>query len=446
MDTIAAQATPPGNGGVGIIRISGKETARLARGFLGKLPSPRVAEYLPFYSSSKHVIDYGLALYFPGPNSFTGEDVLELQAHGGQVVMDMLLQEALSQGARTALPGEFSQRAFLNDKIDLAQAEAIADLINASSEAAAKSAMNSLSGKFSQEIHALVEQLIETRMHVESAIDFPEEEIDFLADEVVLSKVDSVRSALLRTLDNARQGHVLNEGMTIVILGQPNAGKSSLMNYLSGRDTAIVTEIAGTTRDILREHINIDGLPLRFVDTAGLREQADIVEKEGIRRAWEAVANADCVLFLVDDAKGLSDMDRDIQRKLPEKIPVVLVFNKIDVSERLPGAVADSEIPSFAVSAKSGAGFPQLKEYLKQLMGYRGQTEGIFLARRRHLDALHRALELVEHGRAELVSSMAGELLAEDLRQAQMALSEITGEFTSDDLLGRIFSSFCIGK
>ena len=445
-DTIAAIATPPGRGGVGIIRISGPLAKDISEKILGKLPKPRFADYLPFLDQNNETIDSGLALYFVAPNSFTGEDVLELQGHGGPVVMDLLLQRVVSLGARIAKPGEFSERAFLNDKVDLAQAEAIADLIEAGSEQAAKSAVKSLQGEFSRWIDESVEALTHLRMYVEAAIDFPEEEIDFLSDGHVTKSLENILVEMDKIFASAQQGVLLRDGMRVVLIGQPNTGKSSLLNALAGRDSAIVTHIAGTTRDVLREEINIDGMPLHVIDTAGLRESDDVVEQEGIKRTWIEIEQADRALLLVDDKAGITAEDEKIRQKLPKSLEVTIVRNKIDLRPSGIVAKAKAEEAEIALSAKSGEGVDLLREHLKKIMGYTGLTEGVFLARRRHLDALIRAKELVINGQTQLQASKAGELLAEDLRQAQQALGEITGFVSSDALLGKIFSSFCIGK
>jgi tRNA modification GTPase len=445
-DTIAALATPPGRGGVGIIRISGKNAQNVAKVLLDKVPSPRSAEYLPFYDENHVVIDTGLAIYFPGPNSFTGEDVLELHGHGGTVIMDMLLKEVLQQQVRLAQPGEFSQRAFLNDKIDLAQAEAIADLIEAGSEQAARSATRSLQGVFSDWVYSTVEQLIGLRMYVEAAIDFPEEEIDFLADERVSEELDYLLDELQRVISMAHQGQLLREGMRVVLAGQPNTGKSSLLNALAGRESAIVTDIPGTTRDVLREEISIDGLPLHIIDTAGLRESEDAVEQEGIRRTWQEIKQADCVLLMIDDRQGFTGKDQTILDQLPSHLPVTQIFNKIDLSQHQPKMESKDNKTDIWLSAKNKSGIELLRDHLKDVVGYQNIGEGSFMARRRHLDALEKALRYVKNGKEQLSDYRAGELLAEDLRQAQNCLNEITGEFGSDELLGRIFSSFCIGK
>ncbi|GAA5316003.1 MAG: tRNA uridine-5-carboxymethylaminomethyl(34) synthesis GTPase MnmE [Candidatus Pelagadaptatus aseana] len=449
-DTIAAIATPPGKGGVGIIRISGPKALGIAQAVLQKTPEPRLAHYGGFYESDTEVLDQGIALFFPGPNSFTGEDVLELQGHGGPIILDCLLKRVMDLGARLANPGEFSERAFLNDKMDLTQAEAIADLIDASSEQAARNAIHSLQGAFSSQIHDLVEALIQLRIYVEAAIDFPEEEIDFLTDgkvandlQVIIDQVESVRR-------QARQGTLIREGMHVVIAGKPNAGKSSLLNALSGRDSAIVTHIEGTTRDVLREHIHIDGMPLHIIDTAGLRESPDEVEQIGIARAWDEIHKADRILMVVDSTTSEGNAPADIWPEfvaaLKDTRHLTLVKNKCDLSQLAIDQRDDSDVPVITLSAKTGDGVSQLKDHLKTCMGYTGTTEGGFTARRRHLDALDRACDLLLVGQQQLQTLAAGELLAEDLRQAQNCLSEITGEFTPDALLGRIFSSFCIGK
>ncbi|HSC82288.1 MAG TPA: tRNA uridine-5-carboxymethylaminomethyl(34) synthesis GTPase MnmE [Pseudomonas sp.] len=450
-ETIAAVATAQGRGGVGIVRVSGP-LARAIGVSLGELqPKPRHAHYGAWQDDDGQVIDQGLLLFFPGPHSFTGEDVLELQGHGGPVVLDMLLQRCLQLGARQARPGEFSERAFLNDKLDLAQAEAIADLIEASSAQAARNALRSLQGEFSRRVHGLTEKLIELRIYVEAAIDFPEEEIDFLADGHVLGLLDGVRDNLSIVLREAGQGALLRDGMTVVIAGRPNAGKSSLLNALAGREAAIVTEIAGTTRDVLREHIHIDGMPLHVVDTAGLRDTDDQVEKIGVERALKAIGEADRVLLVVDStAPEASDpfaLWPEFLDQRPDPARVTLIRNKADLSaEAVALTTCEDGHVTLSLSAKSAAGLDLLRDHLKACMGYEQTAENSFSARRRHLEALRLASSHLEHGRAQLTLAGAGELLAEDLRQAQQALGEITGAFSSDDLLGRIFSSFCIGK
>jgi tRNA modification GTPase len=450
-DTIVAQATPPGRGGVGILRISGPKVQAVAQAVLGKLPKPRHADYLPFLASDGSTLDEGIALFFPNPHSFTGEDVLELQGHGGPVILDLLLKRVLEvPHVRIARPGEFSERAFLNDKLDLAQAEAIADLIDASSEQAAKSAISSLQGVFSKKVNALVESLIHLRIFTEAAIDFPEEEIDFLSDGKIEAQLNEVITRLSEVRQEAKQGTLLREGMKVVIAGRPNAGKSSLLNALAGRDAAIVTDIAGTTRDVLREHIHIDGMPLHIIDTAGLREASDEVERIGIERAWQEIEQADRVLFMVDSTTTIETNPEKLWpefiERLPKQMPVTVIRNKADLTGE---ALGYSEVNGYSLiqlSARTGEGMALLRDHLKQVMGFTSSTEGGFLARRRHLQALEKAAEHLNNGKYQLITFHAGELLAEELRLAQEALSEITGEFTSDDLLGRIFSSFCIGK
>lgn len=446
-ETIAALATPPGRGGVGIIRVSGPLAGDIARHMLGGLPAPRRAEYLPFRDAEGEILDTGLALYFPAPHSFTGEDVLELQGHGGPVVMDLILQRCFTLGARPARPGEFSQRAFLNDKLDLAQAEAVADLIDSASAEAARLAMRSLQGAFSRRIHELVEALTELRIYVESAIDFPEEEIDFLGDGQVQTKLNKVLKDLAETQAAARQGNLLREGMTVVIAGRPNAGKSTLLNALAGRETAIVTDIPGTTRDILREHIQIDGLPLHIIDTAGLRHSEDAVEQEGIRRAWAEIEGADRILLLHDATEPFVAQEQQLLAQLIETgPPITLVQNKIDLLETAAMPLGLANTLELQVSAHTGAGLAELRQHLKECVGYEASGEGQFMARRRHLEALESARQHLENGQRQLQEHAAGELLAEDLRQAQRALGEITGDVSADELLGRIFASFCIGK
>jgi tRNA modification GTPase len=462
-DTIAAIATAAGRGGVGIVRVSGPKAAFVAQQLLAITLTPRHAHYCNFFSHKEfsckqELIDKGLALFFPSPHSYTGEDVLELQGHGGPVVLDLLLSEILQLGVRLARPGEFSERAFLNNKIDLVQAEAIADLINASHQQAARNAINSLQGVFSQQIKNLVEQLIQLRIYVEAAIDFPEEEIDFLSDGKVATDLEKILQTLQNIIAQTQQGVLLREGIRLVIAGKPNAGKSSLLNALTGNDTAIVTPIAGTTRDILREQIHIDGIPLHLIDTAGLRESDDTVEKIGITRAWQEIEKADRILLVVDASENSAT---DVQQLWPEFIAqlhtinnetlcekIILVRNKIDLINEKTGLVVTTEKEKtyINISAKNNAGITDLKQHLKHLMGFTQNNEGQFTARRRHLDALNRAQDFLLTGKSQLMGYNAGELLAEDLRQTQNALNEITGEFTPDDLLGRIFSDFCIGK
>lgn len=451
-ETIAAIATAQGRGGVGIVRISGPLALIAAQAIVGKKLQPRHAYFGAFQDENGDAIDEGIALYFPGPNSFTGEDVFEMQGHGGPVVLDMILQRCVQLGCRLARAGEFSERAFLNDKLDLAQAEAIADLIEASSAQAARNAVRSLQGAFSIRVDNLTEKLISLRIYVEAAIDFPEEEIDFLADGHVLSMLDEVREHLSTVVREAGQGALLRDGMTVVIAGRPNAGKSSLLNALAGREAAIVTEIAGTTRDVLREHIHIDGMPLHVVDTAGLRTTSDHVEKIGVERALKAITEADRILLVIDaTAPEASDpfaLWPEFLKERPDPAKVTLIRNKADLTaDPITLQVnADGHV-TINLSAKAGGeGLELLRDHLKACMGFQQTSESSFSARRRHLDALHRASISLEHGRSQLTLAGAGELLAEDLRQAQQALGEITGAFSSDDLLGRIFSSFCIGK
>ncbi len=444
-DTIAAIATPPGRGGIGVVRVSGPAAPALAQAVLGKLPRPRRATLAQFHDADGKPIDAGLALYFPAPRSYTGEDVLELQGHGGPVVLDMLLARLLALGARAARAGEFTERAFLNGKLDLAQAEAVADLIDAGSQTAARAALRSLEGAFSQRTHALTEQLIRLRMHVEAAIDFPEEEVDFLADEKIAADIAALENDLAQLLAAAQQGRLLHDGMVIVLAGRPNAGKSSLLNALTQHDTAIVSDIPGTTRDVLREYIQLDGLPLHIVDTAGLRPARDAIEAEGVRRAQRELERADRVLLVVDDTQPATADDPDVLKYLPSELPRTVVRNKIDLSGRAAGIRETDGTHEVALSAKTGDGLELLRRHLKNCMGFHPAGEGTFMARRRHLDALRRAQAHVTAARARIGAS-TGELAAEELRQAQQALAEITGEFTADDLLGRIFASFCIGK
>ena len=450
-DTIVAQATAPGRGGVGIIRISGDKATDVAMAVLGHLPKPRYADYCDFKNASGQVIDQGIALYFKGPNSFTGEDVLELQGHGGQIVLDMLIKRVLEvEGIRIAKPGEFSEQAFMNDKLDLTQAEAIADLIDATSEQAAKSALQSLQGEFSKEVHELVDQVTHLRLYVEAAIDFPDEEVDFLSDGKIANALYKIIDKLSAVQASAKQGSIIREGMKVVIAGRPNAGKSSLLNALAGKESAIVTEIAGTTRDVLREHIHLDGMPLHIIDTAGLRDTTDTVEQIGIERAWNEINSADRVLFMVDgtttDAVDPHDIWPDFINRLPANLGVTVVRNKADLTGENLAMTEEKGYSVYRISAKTGLGVEKLKQHLKSLMGYQSNLEGGFIARRRHLEALDVAASHLQLGKEQLEIYLAGELLAEELRMAQLALSEITGRFTSDDLLGKIFSSFCIGK
>lgn len=445
-ETIAAIATPPGRGGVGVIRVSGPETQAIAKSVLGKLPRARYATYAEFLDDQGNTLDQGIALFFPNPHSFTGEDVLELHGHGGPIILDCVLQRVLQSGARLARPGEFSERAFLNDKLDLAQAEAIADLIDASSVQAARAAVRSLQGEFSQQIHQLVDKLIYLRTYVEAAIDFAEEEIDFLSDGHIQTLLNELIVNVQSVYHAAQQGSLLREGMSVVIAGEPNAGKSSLLNALSGRETAIVTNIPGTTRDILREAIQIDGLPLHIIDTAGLRDSDDVVEQEGIRRAHTEIKKADRVLLVVDCHHVPVTEIKTIAAQFNQPERLTVIYNKIDLNNQSPEVIYQSNIPVIALSAKSGAGIALLRQHLKECMGYTSVAESSFIARRRHLEAMAQAEKSLINGQQQLEHYRAGELLAEDLRAAQTALNEITGEFTTDDLLGNIFSSFCVGK
>jgi len=449
-DTIVALATATGRGGVAIIRLSGDDALSIATQLTHRSLQPRYAHYCDF-TLLNEVLDSGVAIYFKAPHSFTGEDIVELQCHGGPVVIDRLIRACNQLGARNARPGEFSERAFLNDKIDLTQAEAIADLIDSSTEAAARNAVRSLQGVFSEKVHALVEALIHLRIYVEAAIDFPEEEIDFLSDGKVANDLASIEHDINDLLSQATQGQIIRDGMTVVIAGRPNAGKSSLLNALSGRDSAIVTDIAGTTRDVLKEHVQIDGMPLHMIDTAGLRDTNDIVEKEGIKRALKEIEDADLVILLVDSSTDIdenpTDMLRDLAPEMTLNKPRLLVYNKCDKSLLQPGSFETRYAEqAIAVSAKHGDGMDAFCQALKDKMGYNPEIGGSFTARRRHIEAIQDAKHFIEQGAEQLHGAAAGELLAEDLRQAQEALSSITGEFTSDDLLGRIFSSFCIGK
>ncbi len=446
METIVAIATAPGRGGVGIVRLSGKQSVAIAQQICGKLGEPRFAKFSNFRDHDGEIIDSGVVLFFPNPASFTGEDVIELQGHGSPLVLDRLCQRAISLGARMARPGEFSERAFLNNKMDLAQAEAVADLIDSSTEQAARSAMRSLQGVFSDRVNDLLRQLTELRMYVEASIDFADEEIDFLAEAAVDEQVIGLLKVVDGITSSAQQGRLLREGMSVVLAGQPNAGKSSIHNQLAGHDAAIVTEIAGTTRDILREQIHIGGLPLRISDTAGLHDATDLVEQEGIRRTQNEIAQADHILLVIDDNAGMTEKDEQIRADLPQHIPLTIIRNKIDKQAKQPALIQENDDTVLLLSAKTGEGIALLEKYLCDSVGYHPEDEGVFIARRRHLDALERARAAIESGYKALAGMGAGELLAEELRQAQLALGEITGTFTNEDLLDKIFSSFCIGK
>ena len=445
LDTIAAIATASGNGGVGIIRLSGKEARSIALNLTQHQTfKSRFAHFTSFYEDQNQILDSGICLYFPAPASYTGEDVIELQAHGGTVVLDMLLRRVLSLGARLANAGEFTERAFLNNKLDLTQAEAIADLIESSTEQSVRSAQKSMQGVFSEQINSLVEELTKLRIYVEAAIDFVDEEIDFLGDGVVETKIITLTEKIQAIQKTAEQGRLLRDGMTVVLVGKPNAGKSSLLNALAGHEAAIVTEIAGTTRDVLRERIQIAGIPLHIIDTAGLRDSDNPIEQEGIRRARQELIKADCIVLLVDAREGQSTPE--LLNSLPSDIPLITVYNKIDLINQSPQRKDTSIGCDIYLSLKPEEGLDLLKDKLKQSMGYTETSDTVFIARRRHVEALNRADEFVKNALNQLQTTIAGELIAEDLRQAQNSLAEITGTVSSDDLLGKIFSNFCIGK
>jgi len=452
VDTIAAIATPPGYGGIGIIRVSGPDAKDIANKILQRSITPRTAAYSSFYNSDNDVIDEGVAIYFPGPASFTGEDVLELQGHGGPVVLDQMLSEVYSCGARPALPGEFSKRAFLNDKMDLTQAEAIADLINANTAKAASSAMKSLQGVFSNNVSSFLAELVRLRVFVESSLDFTDEEIDFLSEGHIVDDLNALLLQINKTIQSAKQGLLLQNGFSLVILGEPNAGKSSLLNTFTKRESAIVTDIPGTTRDVLRESIQINGVPVHLIDTAGLRVSGDVIEQEGIKRAWNEVKTADIVMIIVDslhkNSESLNGHISQVECHAPDA-KIVVVFNKIDLIKEDPSVNTTSNPASIAISIKDNSGIDQLKSYLLDLVGYNdhvGTAEGEFSARNRHIESLKNACSYIKNGLDHYKSSQAVELLAEDLKIAQRHLSEITGAYSNEDLLGDIFSSFCIGK
>jgi tRNA modification GTPase len=449
-DTIVAIATAPGRGAVGVIRVSGPNVPQIAASIIGNLPPARVAQVAHFLAGDGEWLDQGLALYFPAPASYTGEHVLELQGHGGVLVLDSLLKRLLELGCRMARPGEFTERAFLNGKIDIAQAEAIADLIDAGSVAAARAAVRSMQGEFSAQVNELQAQITELRTLVEAAIDFPDEELDFLPGSMLGDRIAKIFMSFDAISAAARQGALLREGLNVVIAGKPNAGKSSLLNKLVGDEVAIVTDQPGTTRDVLRHQVHLDGLPLNLIDTAGLRQAADLVEAEGVRRALAELGRADRVLYVLDaalpdDQSGASDLAVEL-KALPQDVPVTLIFNKIDLSGAEAGVEESRDPPQVFLSARTGAGLDLLRAHLKHRAGYRSGDAGALSARRRHLDALNRARSCVVQAAQMLTTTRAFELFAEELRRAQLALGEITGEFSSDDLLGEIFSSFCIGK
>ncbi len=467
-DTIAALATAPGKSGICVVRVSGPDASRIAEQILGFAPKPRIAHFTAFLNSTGETLDKGIALFFSNPASFTGEDVLELQGHGGPVIQKLILDRTLELGARLANPGEFSERAFLNNKIDLAQAEAIADLIDASSVQAAKSAMRTLNGEFSNKVNAFLHELTKTRVNVEAAIDFSDEDIDIISDTGVSASLRSLSEKIQTALDQANQGALLKEGMQIVIAGKPNAGKSSLLNALSGTESAIVTSIAGTTRDLLSEKIQIDGMPVHITDTAGLRTSDDVVEQEGIRRAADAMRACDKILLLIDASQIAIDHPQDAEISLNEAIlpdlitvepelldKTLVILNKADlVKDLIPGSTtsilrigdARRDIETIIISAKEQLGLDLLSEALKRSIGFNTLIEGVFTARERHLIALKSAAALIDSAQQGIATNLPFELIAEDLRLAQRELSKITGEFSSDDLLGEIFSNFCVGK
>ena len=442
-DTIAAIATASGAGGIGVVRVSGPLAPTIATQILGHCPAPRYAAYLDFKSNNNELIDRGIAIFYPNPHSYTGEDVLELQAHGGTALMQILLAHCIAAGARQAEPGEFTRRAYLNDKMDLAQAEAVADVINASTVEAARSAVRSLSGEFSDSINRVLANLINLRMYVEACLDFPEEEIDFITQGKVAEKLADTAAELNAVFAKAKQGSLLREGIQVVLIGQPNVGKSSLMNALAGEEIAIVTAIAGTTRDTIKNAIQINGVPLHIIDTAGLRETEDEVEKYGIARTWRATETADIALLMLDTAHGITNAEKSILDRLPQEIAKIWVHNKIDVSGEIPETRILNDETHICLSAKTGQGLDLLKSHLLKLAGYQVSGEGVFMARTRHLEAL--ALVSL-HLQSAATQIRSGELVAEELRLAQESLCSITGEFTPDDLLGEIFSKFCIGK
>ena len=445
-DTIAAVSTPPGRGGIGIVRVSGPRSGEVARVVVGRVPAPRVATSARFRAGDGEILDSGIALWFPSPHSYTGEDTLELQGHGGPVVLDRVAARVFELGPRPARPGEFTERAFLNGKLDLAQAEAVADLIDAATHEAARLARRSLDGALSERVNAAVAGLVEIRTFVEGVLDFPDEEVPDLPEDLLSERLDAVRGAVASARGAAARGNLLREGFGVVIVGRPNVGKSSLLNRLVGRERAIVTEVPGTTRDTLHEPVQVDGLPLRVVDTAGLHRTDDPVERIGIERTWAAVSEADAVLAVVDDRRGLEDAEREILDRIPERLPRVLVHNKIDLSGAPAGEAESGAGYRIRLSAKTGVGIDRLRGRLKALAGYEPRAEGIFMARRRHLSALDDALASIDAARLRGEEGTGMELVAEELRLAQRALGEITGEFTTDDLLGRIFATFCIGK
>ena len=440
-ETIAAIATPPGSGGIGILRLSGAKALAIGEALCHNNIKPGLIQFRRFFDTDHQLLDHGICLYFKAPRSFSGEDCVEIQAHGGPIVLDMLLERLCELGARLARPGEFSERAFLNGKLDLTQAEAIADLIESGSRAASRAAMRSLEGRFSQQVHSLVDEIINLRAFIEAALDFAEEEIDFLDNPDISRRLDDCNQHLEKLLAQAEQGRTLQEGLSISLAGLPNAGKSSLLNYLAGYEAAIVTEIEGTTRDVLREHLSLKGIPLKVNDTAGLRESQNPVEREGVRRAWETIEQADVIIYLVDSSKGLTTADREIIDRLANA-GLHIVFSKSD----LLAADQQRDPDILYISTLSGAGMEMLIQRITGQVSDYNQDNQAFMARRRHVDALLRARESVQQATHSFNSTQSGELMAEDLRGAQRYLNEITGEFTSEDLLGKIFSTFCVGK
>ena len=442
-DTIAAIATAPGSGGIGVVRVSGPASLAIAQAVLGAVPPARHASFMAFKDADAGLIDHGIAIYYAAPNSYTGEDVLELQGHGGTAILQLLLSRCIALGARHAEPGEFTRRAYLNDKLDLAQAEAVADVISAATTEAARSAVRSLAGEFSQRINTMRDRLIDLRMYVEACFDFPEEDIDFITQGGVALKLAAVSDELDAVFKGASQGNLLREGIHVVLIGQPNVGKSSLINQLAGEEVAIVTPIAGTTRDIIKSAIQINGVPLHVVDTAGLRETEDEVERHGIARTWRATENAQIALILVDAAHGITETERSILARLTHVAHQVWVHNKIDLAQTQPQLMTRDGETHLYLSAKTGAGIDLLRQHLLGLAGWQASGEGVYMARERHLHAMARVRTCLQNAHAQLQQP---ELMAEEMRMAQEFLNEITGEFTSEDLLGEIFSRFCIGK
>jgi tRNA modification GTPase len=442
-DIIAAISTAPGRGGIGVVRVSGPRLQVFMAGLLRKPLSPRRATLADFVDVHGSAIDQGIALYFPSPHSYTGEDVLELHGHGGPVVLQLLLRRCVELGARPAQPGEFTRRAYLNEKIDLAQAESVADLIDAATTEAARSAMRSLQGAFSKRIEELLAELIELRALVEAALDFPDEDVEFIRQSDGAGRLEKLQANLQNVLAASQQGSLLRDGMRVVLAGQPNVGKSSVLNLLAGEELAIVTDIAGTTRDAIRQSVSIKGVPLHIIDTAGLRPSGDLVEQLGIARSWAAIEQADVVVLLLDATQGRRPADEDILRRLPMGLPRLTVLNKIDLLGRMPALERSNDGTTVWMSAKTGAGLELLRNALLDLVGWHGSSEGLFMARERHVHALQRARDHLEQAAREIDRL---ELFAEELRQAQQELGTITGEFTSEDLLGEIFTRFCIGK